>query len=145
MFSVSGVDVVWDCVTLHVYSHQEEHVALDVYACMPRESGSGNLYMNTEQLRHWHSWWQAHKGDAPKDGAAHSGLRPCQCSQGLCRVRAVDPVHCFGVPFEEEDQGTASCSPPCGKHVVTVYTAESLHLALHILKLRLQINSLLKA
>lgn len=93
MFSVSVVDAVWDCVTLHVYSHQEEHVALGLHACMPKESGSGSRYVNTEQLRHSHNRWRAHKGDVPKDGAARSSLRPCQCSQGLCRGRAADPVH----------------------------------------------------
>lgn len=83
--------------------------------------------------------------DVPKDGAAHSSLRACQCSQGLCRVRAVDPVHYFGVPYEREDQGTPSCSPPCEKQFLRAITLKSLYLALHILEISLGINSRLKA
>lgn len=38
MFSISGVDVAWDCVTLHVHSLHEKHMALGLHACMHRES-----------------------------------------------------------------------------------------------------------
>lgn len=38
IFSVSGVDVAWDCVALHVCSLHEKHVALGLHACTPRES-----------------------------------------------------------------------------------------------------------